>query len=35
MNKPENKEKFQKSLAETLRVRREYQEKIEQERQQH
>jgi hypothetical protein len=35
MNKPENKNQFQKSLAETLRIRREHQEKIEQERMQY
>jgi len=35
MNKPENKGQFQMSLAETLRMRREYQEKIEHERIQH
>jgi len=29
MNKPENKNNFEKSLAETLRMRREHQEKIE------
>eukprot|EP00347_Sterkiella_histriomuscorum_P023670 403333794 len=35
MNKPENKNQFQQSLAETLRIRREHQEKIEQERSQY
>jgi hypothetical protein len=32
MNQPENKPIFQKSLAEVLRQRREFQEKMEQER---
>jgi hypothetical protein len=32
MNQPENKDLFQKSLAEVLRQKREHQEKIDQER---